>query len=156
MEDREFSWEDTVEVSDEQEFNAPILLDEGDYNFTVTNIERGISKTSGKNMATVTLNIGSEKGSVDIKDYFPLTQRAIWKLQRFTLAVGTRTHNEPLILSQLNQVIGKKGRCHVIVEEFETKRGTTGHNNKVDAYYDYVEPTQPTPAEQAAQATVPW
>lgn len=156
MEDREFSWEDTVTVNDEQEFFEPVILDEGDYNYTVTKVEKGISKTSGKNMAIVTFNIGSEKGSVNIKDYFPLTERAIWKLQRFTLSAGIRKHNEPLSLSTLNKAIGKKGRCRVIVEDFENKRGTMSQSNKIDAYYDHVESTQPTPAQQAAQATVPW
>lgn len=156
MEDREYSWEDTIEVNDDEMFSTPILLDEGDYTFTVTNIERGISKTSGKNMATITVSIGSEKGSTEIKDYFPLTDRARWKLQTFTLATGIRKHNEPLILSKLSQAIGKKGRCQVIVEEFENKRGGTSKSNKIKAYYEKAETTQPTPAEQVANAVAPW
>ena len=55
-------WNDTIE-SDGQEF---VLLDEGDYNFTVTNFERGRfpggQKVPACNKATITVQIKTAEG----------------------------------------------------------------------------------------------
>ena len=63
----EMGWDDTIQ-EDGQEL---ILLDEGDYNFIVTNFERGRfpggQKIPACNKATITVQIETDKGLSVIK-----------------------------------------------------------------------------------------
>lgn len=126
--DRVLGWED--EIENESSF---VLLPEGEYTFTVTNIERGYynggEKIPACPQATVTLQIGT----ATLTERFLLHSRMEWKLSEFFGALGMKKHGERLRM-QWNAVIGKSGRCKVLVRNYTKKDGTSGETNGVDHF----------------------
>lgn len=114
----EYGWEDEI-VNEGGDF---VLLPEGDYDFTVTKVERarhnGSEKVPPCNMAKVTFTI--------------------W-----------------------GAVMGKKGKCHVYVDNYKNKNGEDRQSNKIKKLYAYdenvttVQPakqTQPAPQQYSQPA----
>lgn len=145
--EKEFNWDD--EITAESEFT---LLSEGDYDFEVTNFERGRSKGSDKippsNMAILTLRVFDEKQSTVITDYLVLHSKMEWKLSQFFLAIGQKKHGEPLRMDW-SKVQGAKGRCKVLIEKYTTDKGEERESNKIAKYYDFVQ-TAPTQQKWSA------
>ena len=138
---REYGWED--EISDEgSEF---VLLPEGDYEFTVSKIERGRHPGSEKlpacNKAIVTLTVWEQDDCIDITENFMLCNKMEWKLSQFFLALGMKKHGEPLRMNWTGAV-GKKGKCHVYVDNYKNKNGEDRQSNKIKKYYAYDEQVQ--------------
>lgn len=138
---REYGWED--EISDEgSEF---VLLPEGDYDFTVSKIERGRHPGSEKlppcNKAIVTLTVFGESDSIDITENLMLCNKMEWKLSQFFLSLGMKKHGEPLRMNWTGAV-GKKGKCHVYVDNYKNKNGEERQSNKIKKYYAYDEQVQ--------------
>lgn len=138
---REYGWED--EISDEgSEF---VLLPEGDYDFTVSKIERGRHPGSEKlpacNKAIVTLTVWGQDDCIDITENFMLCNKMEWKLSQFFLALGMKKHGEPLRMNWTGAV-GKKGKCHVYVDNYKNKNGEDRQSNKIKKYYAYDEQVQ--------------
>ena len=87
----EMDWNDTI-LEDGQEL---VLLDEGDYNFIVTNFERGRfpggQKIPACNKATITVQVETEKGLSVIKFdllFLPIRKAyslILWELTRLYL-----------------------------------------------------------------------
>ena len=89
----------------------------GDYNFTVTNFEKTISK-SGNKMAKLTLAL-DVNGQVYLRDvYLVLTSSALWKLAQFFECVGLKKKGVDLPQIPWGKVLGSEGRCHLIHEEY--------------------------------------
>lgn len=89
----------------------------GDYNFTVTNFEKTISK-SGNKMAKLTLAL-DVSGQVYLRDvYLVLTSSALWKLAQFFECVGLKKKGVDLPQIPWGKVLGSEGRCHLIHEEY--------------------------------------
>ena len=151
---REYGWED--EISDEgKEF---VLLPEGDYDFTVSKVDRarhnGSEKVPPCNMAKVTITIWGEKDSIDITENLLLCNKFEWKLSQFFLALGLKKHGEPLRMNW-GAVPGKRGKCHVYVDTYTKKDGSEGKSNKIKKFYAYdeqVETLSPKGGQPAYQA----
>lgn len=136
--ERELGWDD--EIQQESEFT---LLDEGDYDFEVTKLERGRSNGSDKippsNMAILTLKVTDGRNSTTITERLVLHTILEWKLSQFFIAIGQKKHGKPLKMNW-NRVVGAKGRCKVKVESYTNKYGEEKQSNRIDKYYDYIAP----------------
>lgn len=89
----------------------------GDYNFTVTNFEKTISK-SGNKMAKLTLAL-DVSGQVYLRDvYLVLTTNSLWKIASFLECVGLKKKGVDLPQIPWGKVLGSEGRCHLIHEEY--------------------------------------
>jgi hypothetical protein len=151
----EYGWED--EISDEgKEF---VLLPEGDYEFTVSKIERarhnGSEKMPPCNVAKVTVTVWGADDSIDITENLFLCNKMEWKLSQFFLSIGLKKHGEPLRMNWPASV-GKKGKCHVYVDTFKNKNGEDRQSNKIKKFYAYDEDVQTVkPNNGTAQNTAP-
>lgn len=138
---RELGWEDEI-IEEGGNF---VLLPEGDYDFTVSKVERaryeGSEKMPACNMAKVTFCVFGESDKVEIMENFYLCSKCEWKLSSLFLAIGLKKHGEPLKMNW-GAVSGKNGKCKVIVENYTKKDGTQGQSNKIKILYAYDEIVQ--------------
>lgn len=138
---REFGWEDEI-VNESSEF---VLLPEGDYDFTVTKIERtrhnGSEKMPPCNMAKVTLTVWGADDKTEIVENLFLCSRMEWKLSQFFLAIGLKKHGEPLKMNW-TAAQGRTGKCHVYIDNYKNKNGEDRQSNKIKKYYAYDEQVQ--------------
>ncbi len=136
--DREFGWND--EISEEGGSYEP--LPEGNYDFTVAKVERARSKGEKKlppcNMAKVTFDVWGPDDKREITVNFVLHSSLEWKLSQLFLSVSMKKHGEPLRMDWIG-IIGRKGRCQVIVKKFTKKDGTEGVTNDIKYFYAYDE-----------------
>ena len=83
-------WDDAIE-NDGQEF---IILPEGDYNFTVTDFERGrfpgSAKMSPCNKATLTLQVKTEDGIASIRTDLILNRVVEFRISAFFRCIGQK------------------------------------------------------------------
>lgn len=90
----------------------------GDYDFTVTNFEKTISK-SGKKMAKLTLAL-DVNGQVYLRDvYLVLATNSLWKIATFLESVGLKKKGVDLPQIPWGKVLGSEGRCSLIHEAYE-------------------------------------
>jgi hypothetical protein len=116
----------------------------GDYNFTVTNFEKTISK-SGKKMAKLTLAL-DVSGQVYLRDvYLVLTSSALWKLAQFLECVGLKKKGVDLPQIPWGKVLGSEGRCRLIHEEYNGSQV-----GRVDQFLE----KKPTVASKAKAASI--
>ncbi len=102
-----------------QEVNIPIA--NGRVHFTVTDWSEGKS-SKGDPMITITCNCADGDGvSKEIKDYFLLTEKHIFKLGIFSKSIGIYDKYLTGSLSSTD-VVGKQGKC-VIGREPNTAPG---------------------------------
>lgn len=138
---KEYGWEDEI-VNEGSEF---VLLPEGDYDFTVTKIERtrhnGSEKMPPCNMAKVTLTVWGADDKTEIVENLFLCSRMEWKLSQFFLAIGLKKHGEPLKMNW-TAAQGKTGKCHVYIDNYKNKNGEERQSNKIKKYYAYDEQVQ--------------
>lgn len=132
-----FDWDDEI-VNDDQEF---IILDKGDYNFTVTGFERGhfpgSAKMSPCNKAILTLSVNTDNGTATAKVDLIMNKVMEWKLSEFFRCIGQKKHGEKL-KPRWNEVIGSQGRAHFAPREYTSKTtGNTGLVNDVTTFHDY-------------------
>ena len=131
-------WNYTLE-SDGQEF---IILPEGDYNFTVTDFERGrfpgSAKMSACNNATITLQVKTEDGIASIRTDLILNRLVEWRISAFFRCIGQKKHGERLVMDW-NRVIGSRGRAHFKTRSYIDRDGNERQANDVDRFYDWDE-----------------
>ncbi len=152
-EGRAFTWDDVV--INESTFT---LIDEGDYNFSVTKVERGYHGGSAKLPAcpkvTLTLAILSEDGRelTTLTHNIYLHSSVEGLISSFLLSVGLKKHGEPVRIAEFNNAAGKTGRCHVFIDEWTNDRGEDKKNNKIRYFIDSipVQTAQNAPAQQFA------
>lgn len=131
--DHELGWDDEI-VTDAKEF---VQLTPGDYQFTVTNLERGRhtpnpqnpGKLPACNKATLTLQIETAEGIAQLTHNLFLHTSTEGMLSAFFGSIGQKKHGEPLRMNW-NNVVGAKGVCRV------NKRKGTGQY--ADREYDNV------------------
>lgn len=157
--DREFGWND--EITEEGGSFEP--LPEGDYDFTVAKVERTRSKDNRKtgglpscNMAKVTFDIWGADDKREITENFTLHSKLEWKLSQLFLSVSMKKHGEPLRMDWTG-IVGKKGKCKVVINEYTKKDGTKGAANNIKYFYAYDEQvtTVSQPISQPATPTYP-
>lgn len=129
-------WNDTIE-SDGQEF---ILLPEGDYNFIVTNFERGRfpggQKVPPCNKATITVQVSTDDGIATIKFDLLLYRSLEWRISAFFRCIGQKKHGEKLVMNW-NRVVGSFGRAHFKIRKYTNQAGEEKTINDLDHFIDY-------------------
>lgn len=132
-------WDSAIE-DDGQGF---VLLEEGDYEFTVTGFERGRHNGSAKipacNKAILTLSVDSPSGVAEIKESLILYKTMEWKISAFFRSIGMKKHGERLVMDW-DHVLGATGRAHVIQREFTGNDGTMKKANGIGYFIDYIPP----------------
>ena len=151
----EYSWDDEI-VNENSDFT---LLPDGDYEFTVSKVERarhpGSNKIQPCNMAKVTFTIWGAEDKTEIIENFYLCNKFEWKLSSLFLSIGLKKHGEPFKMNW-NAVNGAKGKCHVYVNTYTKKDGSEGKSNKIKKLYAYdedVKTIQPVQSQPAVQPT---
>lgn len=130
--DHELDWNDEI-TNDGTEF---ISLQPGDYQFTVTNIERARhtpnphnpGKLPACNKAIVSVKIETAEGSTTLKHNLFLHSTTEGMLSAFFGAIGQKKHGQPLKMNW--NVIGATGVCRI------NKRKGTGQY--ADHEYDNI------------------
>ena len=130
---RELGWDD--EVSQESTFT---LLDEGDYQFCLINMERG-RHTGSKNLpacnkAILDIAIMDRDGNklTMIKHNLFLHSSVEGMISSFFLATGAKKHGEPLNISKgFQESYGRTGWCHVYVDKWTGDDGKIRESNKI-------------------------
>ena len=145
MEDNQnlcMDWDDAIE-DDGQEF---LILSEGDYEFTVTAMDRGRSKGTGKipacNMATLTLSVEDGHGRTAIcKTNILLYKTVEWKISQFFRCIGQKGEGEKVNMNW-NAVVGATGKAHFKPRTYTGRDGNPRETNDV-AYFIDAEKTTP-------------
>lgn len=111
-----FDWDDEIEK--EGQFT---LLDEGDYDFTITGFERGQYDGSDKmppcKMATVSFKVNDADGnSTILTDRFYLCEKTEWKLSQLFKSVGLKKEGQRCKMDW-SALPGSTGRCKVIQKQ---------------------------------------
>ncbi|MGT2700556.1 hypothetical protein [Streptococcus mutans] len=130
--DHELDWNDEI-TNDGAEF---ISLQPGDYQFTVTNVERARhtpnphnpGKLPACNKAIVSVKIETAEGSTTLKHNLFLHSTTEGMLSAFFGAIGQKKHGQPLKMNW--NVIGATGVCRI------NKRKGTGQY--ADHKYDNI------------------
>lgn len=130
-------WDSAIE-SDGQQF---ITLPEGDYNYTVTQFERGRYPGSAKlppcNKASLTLQVELPDGSLaTCREDLILYRTLEWKLASFFRSIGEKKSGERVVMDW-NKVIGRRGRAHFKPRTYTANTGESRSANAVDRYIDY-------------------
>lgn len=135
-------WNDSIE-NDGQEF---IILPEGDYNFTVTNFERGrfpgSAKMSACNKATLTLQVTTPDGVATVFTDLILNRLVEWRISAFFRCIGQKKHGQRLVMDW-NRVVGSRGRAHFKPRAYTDRDGNERQVNDCDRFYDYDEKNFP-------------
>ena len=130
-------WDSTIE-NDGQGF---VLLDEGDYDFTVTGFEKGMHNGSAKippcPKAMLTLSIDTPAGVAEIKENMILYKTMEWKLSSFFRCIGLKKHGERLVM-KWDHVLGASGRAHIVQREYVGNDGTSRKANNVAYFMDQI------------------
>lgn len=150
-------WNDVIE-DDGQEF---VLLEEGDYNFRVTNFERGHFPGSAKlpacNKATLTLEVDTREGCAYVKHDLLLCRNLEWRISSFFRCIGQKKHGERLVMDW-NKVVGSQGRARFKPRNYTNRDGEQKQTNDLDRFYDYDPvffPKKQTPAWVAEAEKAP-
>lgn len=145
----EIGWDDEIS-SDSGQY---ILLEEGDYNFTVTAFERGRFPGSAKipacNKATLSLAVDAPEGTASVKYDLILWSSLEWKIAEFFRAIGQKKHGEAF-RPQWNAVVGARGRAHFRPRTYIKNDGSEGKSNDVAKFYDF-DPSAIAPGQAATQ-----
>ena len=135
--ERELGWDDQIQ-NDGPEF---VVLPAGDYDFEVTNFERGRHNGSDKlppcNKAIIHIRMEAPEGETTIKHNLFLHTKTEGMLCAFFTAIGQRKKGEPLKMNW-NSVIGSKGRAKIDVKKW-TYDGKEYEGNEIKKFY---EPTE--------------
>ena len=133
----EIGWTDEIE----DDGSGNILLPEGDYNFEVTNFERGRfpggPKLTPCNKAMITVRVDTEEGSAFVKFDLLLHRSVEWKLSSFFRSIGQKKSGEKLVMDW-NKVPFAKGRAHFKPRSY-VANGETKEVNDVAYFIDYDE-----------------
>lgn len=124
----EFDWNGTL-VEDGNSF---AILPAGEYDFEVTKVEKVFAQ-SGNKMAKVTLKIIGRDATGSVIDNMVLLKSMEWKLSSFFGSLGMKKKGEPLVMNW-DAILGKTGRCKLVVEKYTKRDGSESERNGIDAY----------------------
>lgn len=145
----EIGWDDQISVDGEQY----VVLEEGDYDFTVTGFERGRFPGSAKipacNKAVLTLTVYAPEGTANVKYDLILWSSLEWKISAFFRAIGQKKSGEAFV-PKWNQVVGSRGRAHFKPRKYCTRDGEERTANDVASFYD-AETAPAAPQQTCAQ-----
>lgn len=128
-------WDSTIE-DDGQGF---ILLDEGDYEFTVSGLERarhnGSAKVPACPKAVLTLSVEAPAGVAQVKTSLLLYKTVEWKLSAFFRSIGLKKHGERLVMNW-GSVLGASGKAHFVQRTYTGQDGNERKINDIDYFID--------------------
>lgn len=143
-------WDDVIS-NDGQEF---VILPEGDYEFEVSNVERGRfpggPKLPACNKVIVTLVVHTPEGIATAKTDLIMHRSLEWKICSFFTAIGLRKHGDQIRMDWKGAV-GRHGMAHFKPRSYQKKNGGEGTTNDVD---HFIEPSG-SERPQGAPAPVP-
>lgn len=118
-----------------------VLLDEGEYNFTIQEFKRAIFPGSQKIQqcpkAELVLNI---ENITTVKTDLILAPQLMWKLAAFARSIGVKKHGESCTIPW-DSIVGYSGRCKIKHRSYIDKNGETKTANEVDSFLDPVNDT---------------
>lgn len=143
--ERVLGWDDTIEK--ESEF---ILIPDGEYEFTVTNLERSNyepqpgAKLPACPMAIVSCEIKAPEGTVTIKNRLFLHSRMEGMLSAFFGSIGQKEKDQPLRMNW-SKVVGSSGWCKVVQKSFQHRdSGEMMKSNEISRFiHKNTEPVEP-------------
>ena len=142
---RELGWEDEIE----NEGSPRVVLEPGEYPFTVQSFERarfaGSEKVPPCPQAIVHLQISAPEGPVPMNVNLFLHTRFEWKLCQFFTSLGLRQHGEKLRMNWA-AVAGRSGRCKITKRTYKDRNGTDREANDVDEFLDPIGAPSAPPA----------
>lgn len=129
--EREIGWND--EINDDG--SGFVLLEPGEYDYTVTKFERarhpGSAKLPPCNKAVITLKIGEEV----IKTNLFLHSKCEGLLCQFFRSIGARKSGQTITMDW-SKVVGARGRCKIKIRDWEGRDGEIRYSNEVDRFLD--------------------
>jgi hypothetical protein len=129
-------WNDTIE-NDGQDF---VLLPEGEYNFVVTNFERGRFPGGPKippcNKAIITVQVTTDDGIAVVKFDLFLYKTVEWRLSAFFRCIGQKKSGEKLVMNW-NRVVGSHGRGYFKQRTYTNSYGEERTINDLTSFIDY-------------------
>lgn len=142
---RELGWEDEIE----NEGSPRVVLEPGEYPFTVQSFERarfaGSEKVPPCPQAIVHLQISAPEGPVPMNVNLFLHTCFEWKLCQFFTSLGLRQHGEKLRMNWA-AVAGRSGRCKITKRTYKDRNGTDREANNVDEFLDPIGAPSAPPA----------
>lgn len=142
---RELGWEDEIE----NEGSPRVVLEPGEYPFTVQSFERaryaGGEKVPPCPQAIVHLQINAPEGPVPMNVNLFLHTRFEWKLCQFFTSLGLRQHGEKLRMNWA-AVAGRSGRCKITKCTYKDRNGVDREANDVDEFLDPIGAPSAPPA----------
>jgi len=132
----ELDWDSPIE-NDSPDF---VVLPAGDYDFLVTNCERGrhTPKDGGKlpscNKATIHIKIESEEGTATIKHNLFLHSSVEGLLCAFFTSIGARKRGEKIVMDW-GSVIFSTGRAKVGIRKWKDDNGQEHSANEILRFY---------------------
>ncbi len=119
-----------------------ITVPEGEYQYTVTAMERGHFPGSKKigpcNKATLTLKLDVPEGVCSFKTDILLTGVLKWKIVQFFRSVNMLAEGGRMV-TDWDHVVGKVGRGKIKVRTYTTQDGEERSINDVDTFLPFVE-----------------
>lgn len=135
-------WDDEIE----DDGKGSVILPEGDYNFVVSDFERGRFPGGPKlppcNKAALTLKVETDNGTAYVHTDLMLHKSVEWKLSSFFRCIGQKKHGEKLVMNW-NRVKGAEGRAHFKPRTYTDSNGNERQANDLDRFYDYDEKNFP-------------
>ena len=129
-------WNDSIE-SDGNEY---VLIPEGDYNLTVTHLERGRFNGSSKippcNKATIHVQVKTKDGVSNVKFDLILYRTLEWRISAFFRCIGQKKQGEKTTMDW-TKVVGSKGRAHFKQRSYTNQNGEERLINDIERFIDY-------------------
>ena len=134
---------DVLDWDSEIETDGQFVELNGDYNFQITDMERGRFPGSQKlpacNKATLTLLVyAGPSQTATVKTDLILHKSLEWKLSQFFRSIGQKKHGERITMNW-DKVEGSCGRAHFKPRKYTDKNGNERTANDVDYFIDYDE-----------------
>lgn len=148
--EKELQWDDVIE-RDASEF---VLLQEGDYDFTVESFDRarhnGSEKLPPCNKAVLKLRIDSDQGTAYINHNLFLHTITEGMLSAFFACIGQKKKGEPLRMDW-GRVPGSIGRAKVGIHTYKNKDGEDRRSNEIKRFYPKEGAGQAAPTYKAGE-----
>lgn len=148
--EKELQWDDVIE-RDASEF---VLLQEGDYDFTVESFDRarhnGSEKLPPCNKAVLKLRIDSDQGTAYINHNLFLHTITEGILSAFFACIGQKKKGEPLRMDW-GRVPGSTGRAKVGIHTYKNKDGEDRRSNEIKRFYPKEGAGQAAPTYKAGE-----
>lgn len=123
-------------IENDNDFPEITLLEPGDYNFEVIDLEKTYSSTTNVPMAKLTLRVfDNEKNSTNVWDNLILQRNCEWKLSQFFRSIGLKKRGERFYFDW-NKVEGAKGRCKIKKSTYTNAKGKEVEKNEIERYYE--------------------